>query len=109
MLLMFAQLFKLTLQFGLHASHIYSIGLVQGVQRQLTHRILPNLSFHDRLQFSNLQSLEEQRIHFDLFLLFHVLHTAEFGIKEHFVFMHTQRLGLKFCYKYCLNEFLEQF
>ena len=37
------------------------------------------------------------------------MHTAECDVNEHFVYMHSQRLGLNFCYKYCRTKFLKQF
>ena len=35
--------------------------------------------------------------------------TAEYDINEHFILMHSQRLGPNFCYKYCRTEFFKQF
>ena len=84
--------------------------MIEDVQKQFTRRLCPLLTYIDRLKQFGLKSLEERRIMFDLYVLFHVIHMHNYHkLNKHFVFNHSLRFPLNFSLDYCRTEFQRHF
>ena len=71
--------------------------MIEDIQKQFTKRLCPHLTYTDRFKHFGCKSLEERRIMFDLFELFHVIHMHNYQKANfYFVFTHSLQFPLNF-------------
>ena len=91
-------------------SHVYLNNIIKDVLKQFMRRLCSNLIYIDCLKYFGLKSLEERRIMFDFYELFHVIHTHNYHkLNNHFLITHSLRFPLNFCLVYCRPEFQRYF
>ena len=91
-------------------SYVCIINMIEDVQKQFTRRLCSHLNYFDLLKHFSLKSLEERRLMFDLYELFHVIHMHNYHkFNSHFVLTHSLQFSMNFCLVYSRTKFQRHF